>query len=591
MSGVFRELTGEDRARRRTDEARQRYSNAIKLYNQHVKARGDFVGRLQDSIKNLKSMKLYGAEQLRSRGEDIESRGKGIELKGKDIESRSRFIESMTQNLARENRALQGRSAEIGRKTADYKGSYEGYMGDVGKLGKEREILQSEFESFKQKAPALEQKISDYVREYEGASRSLQDAYRQALQRKEDFRGLAVEDLDIGVVKEFEEIPGKLKAKREQAERDIEEQLKAVTFEHGKLESERGRLKRSMQDYQGRELGLRYRGQELSKLGGAIQSEISQLESLKEGYKTKVSRHEGDIRRYGEEREGFIKEREGFVKEQEKFAKEQEGFAKEQERFAGEYGTRQKRIELDIQKLKSVDKEIEDQRRSLGIHRSQYEGEVADLKEKISSTNLISGIAQFGAAALTGGLLGGGLKALGAPAFISKGVGDVAKVYGLIKGLSTATSIPNIPGLSDFQGKGIEAGLGGLGGGLERYLKQNLSTPSSLSSFSPTPISSGYLGTQPKVNVPELGNLPQSLEHFGMPMLPKLAQLPKLQEALGKVVSKKDIESLTLGLPRMASGRGKTYTSAVLYDPSFLKKLKRVSRAAGKPYLKEMRYA
>jgi hypothetical protein len=91
----------------------------------------------------------------------------------------------------------------------------------------------------------------------------------------------------------------------------------------------------------------------------------------------------------------------------------------------------------------------------------------------------------------------------------------------------------------------------------------------------------------PKVAIPELGGLKQSLEHFNMPIVPKLKDLPKLHEALGKIVSLKDIEGLTLGLPQMTSASGKKYSHEILYNPSFIKKLKKVSHRLGMPYLKQ----
>jgi hypothetical protein len=88
-----------------------------------------------------------------------------------------------------------------------------------------------------------------------------------------------------------------------------------------------------------------------------------------------------------------------------------------------------------------------------------------------------------------------------------------------------------------------------------------------------------------KMPIAELGNLKQSLEHFSMPSVPKLKDLPLLHESLGKIVSLKDIEGLTLGLPSMTAASGKKYSTQVLYNSDFIKKLKKVSRNLGTPYL------
>jgi hypothetical protein len=91
----------------------------------------------------------------------------------------------------------------------------------------------------------------------------------------------------------------------------------------------------------------------------------------------------------------------------------------------------------------------------------------------------------------------------------------------------------------------------------------------------------------PKITMPELGGLKQSLSHFDMPMLPSLKELPSLAESLGKIISLKDIEGLTLGLPSLTSASGKKYSTEVLYNPDFIKKLKKVSRGLAAPYLKQ----
>ena len=88
-----------------------------------------------------------------------------------------------------------------------------------------------------------------------------------------------------------------------------------------------------------------------------------------------------------------------------------------------------------------------------------------------------------------------------------------------------------------------------------------------------------------KMPIAELGGLKQAVEHFNMRSVPRLQDLPKLSESLGKIVSLKDIEGLTLGLPSMTAASGKNYNYEVLYDDEFIKKLKKVSKKLGTPYL------
>ncbi|WP_341758966.1 hypothetical protein [Candidatus Tisiphia endosymbiont of Ptychoptera albimana] len=88
-----------------------------------------------------------------------------------------------------------------------------------------------------------------------------------------------------------------------------------------------------------------------------------------------------------------------------------------------------------------------------------------------------------------------------------------------------------------------------------------------------------------KMPIAELGGLKQAVEHFNMRSVPRLNDLPKLSESLGKIVSLQDIEGLTLGLPNMTAASGKKYNYEVLYDNDFIKKLKKVSKKLGEPYL------
>ncbi len=88
-----------------------------------------------------------------------------------------------------------------------------------------------------------------------------------------------------------------------------------------------------------------------------------------------------------------------------------------------------------------------------------------------------------------------------------------------------------------------------------------------------------------KMPIDELGGLKQAVEHFNMRSVPELKDLPQLSESLGKIVSLKDIEGLTLGLPSMTAASGKKYNYEVLYDNDFIKKLKKVSKKLGEPYL------
>jgi hypothetical protein len=135
---------------------------------------------------------------------------------------------------------------------------------------------------------------------------------------------------------------------------------------------------------------------------------------------------------------------------------------------------------------------------------------------------------------------------------------------------------------------GIATYLNNANGGqnLRGFERMNLGATGNLGAADLSHIARYGLGNS-KVAIPELGGLKQSLSHFDMPTLPKLKDLPQLNEALGKIVSIKDIEGLSLGLPSMTSASGRKYSSEVLYNSDFIKKLKKVSRRLAVPYLKQ----
>ena len=87
------------------------------------------------------------------------------------------------------------------------------------------------------------------------------------------------------------------------------------------------------------------------------------------------------------------------------------------------------------------------------------------------------------------------------------------------------------------------------------------------------------LGGNAKVNIPELGGW-QSPKHFGIEQMPKPHEIPTLESALGKLKDPKDLNNLTLGLPKLSGRDGKQYNFAVLYDPMYMTKFKNVMKKA-----------
>lgn len=231
----------------------------------------------------------------------------------------------------------------------------------------------------------------------------------------------------------------------------------------------------------------------------------------------------------------------------------------EQDRLTNAYSNQQNYVTGRQKHLQDYITNAQNELNSLGHHLEWRAG-------KYKKAANITGIAQgLGLAALTFGA-GSGLGAFGSQGGILSSIGSglksIAPLIGIGHYMHTANSGKDI---GSYQPADLNS--------------YNTSFPD-LSQIART-----GLGL-PKVAIPELGGLKQSLEHFNMPIVPKLKDLPQLHEALGKIVSLQDIESLSLGLPQMTSASGKKYSNEVLYNPEFIKKLKKMSKGLGMPYFK-----
>jgi hypothetical protein len=77
-----------------------------------------------------------------------------------------------------------------------------------------------------------------------------------------------------------------------------------------------------------------------------------------------------------------------------------------------------------------------------------------------------------------------------------------------------------------------------------------------------------------KVPIPELGNMRQSLQHFGLPTLPKLDDLPNLNSTLGRVAESPEY----LGVPKVSSMLAKKFGNLAYLNPDLLKVVNKAYR-------------
>lgn len=232
---------------------------------------------------------------------------------------------------------------------------------------------------------------------------------------------------------------------------------------------------------------------------------------------------------------------------------------------------RQEQITANYTRQRSHAEGLQNQLRSYGeAAQSQLDSYSRDLEwraGKYQKSARDTGLAQgLGLTALTFGL-GAGLGAIGVKGSILAGIGSGIKMLSPLVGIGHYMNKSDISRkLAGFERINLNNNDPSIGADLSRIARYG---PSGLE----------------KRAIPELGGLKQALEHFGMRSVPRLKDLPPLHESLGKIVSLKDIEGLTLGLPSMTAASGKKYNYEVLYDNEFIKKLKKVSKKLGEPYL------
>ncbi|WP_425363404.1 hypothetical protein [Candidatus Tisiphia endosymbiont of Hybos culiciformis] len=230
------------------------------------------------------------------------------------------------------------------------------------------------------------------------------------------------------------------------------------------------------------------------------------------------------------------------------------------EQIETDYASRQSRIEGLQDKLRSYS----------GSAQSQLDSYAHDVKWRAGKYEKSAGIT---------GLVQGGV--LGALTFgATMGLAGLAGFGGLGAGIAAGTG-SGLVGIGHYMNT---SNIANKLGNLEKIDLANNHQYDGMSGNLDQMARYGRSGLE-KMPIAELGGLKQAVEHFNMRSVPRLQDLPKLSESLGKIVSLKDIEGLTLGLPSMTAASGKKYNYEVLYDNEFIKKLKKVSKKLGEPYL------
>lgn len=365
--------------------------------------------------------------------------------------------------------------------------------------------------------------LAGKISEVQKLPNNFRQMFESVLQQKERLRGLS-EDEASGEIKKYHQSVEDLKKHRQDTENNIRKSLDEITKEHAGLSQERANLESRLHSYSGMQNRLLQESEHFNNTR-------SRLENIIKNYQNGGQRLESEYNNYQAQ-------------------------------------------------ANSLNNQLEDYSRSAQTHLETLANaanfRAGKLKKASFNTGIIRGL---GTAALTFGL-GSYLT----PAATASGTAGAASTAANSSSLLTSLGsglkfIAPMAGMAGYMGAmNRTRGLGGL----ERVnLIENRENYNHNLGGLTNP------GTRyDKIGLPELGGLKQSLSHFNMPILPKLQDLPKLSESLGKIVAPNEIENLGLGLPQMTSADGKKYSSEVLYDLDFLKKLKKVSKNLGVPYLR-----
>lgn len=401
------------------------------------------------------------------------------------------------------------------------------YDSGLKNIEAQRARLASSSEQLKQSFAALQQKapaLEARMSEVEQLPGVFQNLYEQVAKQKESLRGLTEEEAGSTIAKHQQDVES-LKKQRQEMEGRIRQSMNDITREHKNLSMEKADLENQLGNYQASQDRLL---QDTSNFDQARH----QLTSIIEQYKQQQSI---------------------------------------EDKITADYTERQKHIEGLQNKLRDYGSSAQSQLDS-------YAHDVKWRAEKLQKSANITGLVQgAGLGALTFGA-GMGLGALGGAgaATVSGGTSILGQLGFGLKCLSPLVGIGHYMNTSNImhnlRGRIEQVDLAnnhqydGMSGNLEQMARYGRS------GLAKTPIA-------------ELGGLKQAVEHFNMRSVPQLKDLPQLSESLGKIVSLKDIEGLTLGLPSMTAASGKKYNYQVLYDNDFIKKLKKVSKKLGTPYL------
>ncbi len=538
---LYHDASGKTQKRK----SRERTGWAQNAYNEAGRLKQEFSSSVEPQIQQIENALKAAVHQRYQYGGQLSAYQANAQ--------------AMANNISHSERQLAQSGQNIQHKTAEYEANIARHQGEISEFNRKGATLQQLVDIFKTDAPELASQIEEY-------KKMPQDFFSE-LEAQKAKRGQLVgfnrDEVGDAAFTDYEQGVKDLKIKRAELEEAITGKYQGLSEQHKALIGRRQDLMSKLGGYEKEQDKLLTKSEHYNR-------ERSHLENIISGYRSEEARHNTELDRARQLQSG--------------------------------YESRQKQYlanEANIEKL------VKDATHYQGVS-DQYKGRIEhQLSEATKFERWAAGHAKkaqrdarrfaIGTAAIGG--LAGGFGLLGTPGVAVSAAGPAVAGTGLVGTLGISSTLG---------AAGLGAGLGGVAGMLHAHktLKKfpSITVPDThidtefYRNFQnaisggvgnatylgqDAPISSGMLGNKPKINITALGGW-QDPKHFGLQQMPKPHEMPSLDSALGRIKDPKELNDLTLGMPKSTSREGKSYNYGVLLDPFFNKNFKKVMKKAAR---------
>jgi uncharacterized protein YeeX (DUF496 family) len=526
-------------------KSRERTGWAQNAYNEAGRLKQEYSSSVEPQIQQIENALKAAVHQRHQYGGQLSAYQANAQGLAHNISHSERMLAQAGQNLQ--------------HKTAEYEANIARHQGEISEFNKKGASLQQLVDIFKTDAPELAHQIEEY-------KKMPQDFFERVeaqKAKKAQLAGFSRDEIGDAAFTDYEEGVKDLKIKRADLEEAITAKYQGLSEQHKALLGRRQDLMSKLGSYEKEQDKLLARSEHYNR-------ERSHLENIISSYRSDEARHNTELDRARQLQSAYESRHRDYLANEaniEKLVKDATHYQGVSDQYRGS-------IEHQLSEAEKFE-------RDAAFHAKKAK---RDAMRFAIGTAAIGGLAGGfgllgapGVAASTGvpavagtGLVGtlGISSTLGA-AGLGAGLGGIA---GLLHAKNTLKKFPtlSVPDThidTEFYRNFQNAISGGVGNAT--YLGQN------------APISSGMLGNSPKINITALGGW-QDPKHFGLQQMPKPHEMPSLDSALGRVKDPKELNDLTLGLPKSTSREGKSYNYGILLDPFFNKNFKKVMKKAAR---------